>query len=252
MMLFEYPLHERTRLFLRLENAFNRLHSLIDLATPPAHQAAMQVLLELLEIVAGRSDIKSELSQELDRQRANLQQYVNVAGVNTSVLRGVLGNLDQAYAGLVGWQQRPGQHLRDNEWLSAIKSRSTIPGGMCEFDLPNYHAWLQQPDAQRQEQFTTWLAPLAPLELGLALTLKLLRQGSEPADAQVLRGQLQIDVRTKPYQLIRVWVSPEHNAVPEFSANKFAVWIRMMEKSTELKANSIERDVPVQLALCSL
>jgi cell division protein ZapD len=37
-----------------------------------------------------------------------------------------------------------GQHLRDNDWLMSIKSRASIPGGVCEFDLPSYHYWRHQ------------------------------------------------------------------------------------------------------------
>jgi cell division protein ZapD len=63
MMLFEYPLHERTRLFLRLENTFLRLRALASVADKFNHHAAMLVLFELLDIVSGRSDLKSELLQ---------------------------------------------------------------------------------------------------------------------------------------------------------------------------------------------
>ena len=41
------------------------------------------------------------------------------------------------------------QPLRDSEFLSAIKHRSAIPGGTCEFDLPDYYFWLSQSDEAR-------------------------------------------------------------------------------------------------------
>ena len=34
--------------------------------------------------------------------------------------------------------------LKDSEFLSAIKHRSAIPGGTCEFDLPDFFFWLNQ------------------------------------------------------------------------------------------------------------
>ena len=45
---------------------------------------------------------------------------------------------------------RVGSHLRDNEWLMAIKQRTAIPGGVCEFDLPAYHWWLNQDPGPRR------------------------------------------------------------------------------------------------------
>ena len=50
-----------------------------------------------------------------------------------------------------------GQHLRDNEWLMAIKQRSAIPGGVCEFDLPAYHYWLHQDPGARRNDLTGWI-----------------------------------------------------------------------------------------------
>ena len=54
------------------------------------------------------------------------------------------------------------QPLRDSEFLSAIKHRSAIPGGTCEFDLPDYYFWLTQPDEARMRTFNQWLGSAAP------------------------------------------------------------------------------------------
>lgn len=252
MMLFEYPLHERTRLFLRLENTFLRLRALASVADKYNHHAAMLVLFELLDIVSGRSDLKSELLQELEKQRTSLNQFLNMSGVDNIALACVLAEIESAYQSLVNWAQRPGQHLRENEWLSAVKARSSIPGGMCEFDLPNYHSWLNLPATMREAQMASWINAFSPLENCLLLSLKLLRGGSEPLDAMAIRGQLQQDVRTKPFQLMRIWLEESECAVPEISASKYVVWVRLMQRSTELKSNPLDRDVPMKIALCSL
>ena len=251
-MLFEYPLHERTRLFLRLENTFLRLRGLASVADRHNHHAAMMVLFELLEIVSGRSDLKSELLQELEKQRLSLNQFLNVEGVDHSALANVLTEIENAYQGLVNWGQRPGQNLRDNEWLSAVRSRASVPGGMCEFDLPNYHSWLHLPASAREPQIAQWIDSFAPIEVCLMLSLKLLRGGGTPLDAVASNGQLQQDVRSKPYQLMRIWVDEAQGAVPEISASKYVVWVRLMQRSTEFKSNPLERDVPLRIALCAL
>jgi cell division protein ZapD len=252
MMLFEYPLHERTRLFLRLDNTFSRLRHLASVPDRNSHHCAMMVLFELLEIISGRSDLKSELLQEIEKQRTAIYQYQNVAGVDAAAYQAVLGDIETAYQGLVQWTQRPGQNLRENEWLNAVRSRSTVPGGMCEFDLPNYHSWLNLPASMRQMQIDTWVNSFIPLENCLNLSLKLLRGGSADIDAIAIKGQLQQDVRAKPYQLMRIWIDEQYSAVPEISASKFVVWIRLMQRSTEYKANLLERDVPMKIALCAL
>jgi cell division protein ZapD len=252
MMLFEFPLHERTRLFLRLENAFVRFRQLIANPDKLSHHSAMLVLFELLEIVAGRSDLKSELLQELEKQRIALAQYQDMEGVNVVALTQILNELDSGYKTLVSWGQRPGQSLRDNEWLSAIRARSGVPGGMCEFDLPNYHSWLNLPSDTRHAQLVFWGNSFGPLEICLMLSLKLLRGGSGPIEMLAQNGNIQYDVRAKPYQLMRVWVDDEHMAVPEISANRHMVWVRMMQRSIEFRSNPIDRDIPLKIALCAL
>jgi cell division protein ZapD len=123
---------------------------------------------------------------------------------------------------------------------------------MCEFDLPNYHSWLNLPNSIRSQQLNAWMDSFAPLEAGLNLTLKLLREGGNAQDTVATRGQVQQDVRAKPYQLMRIWVDEIHSAVPEISASKYVVWVRMMQRSTEFRSNPLERDVPLKIALCAL
>jgi cell division protein ZapD len=252
MMLFEFPLHERTRLFLRLENTFTRFRQLASVQEKATDHAALGVLFELLEIVAVRSDLKSELSQEIEKQRSALAQYQGVSGVDADALLHVLTELDAAYNALVNWSQRPGQILRDNEWFAAIRARNGVPGGMCEFDLPNYHSWLNFPAQERSMHLGTWLTSFGPLEACLLLSLRILRGGNAPVDVLATKGQVQHDIRAKPFQLMRIWISPEHKVVPEISASRHVVWVRLMQQSTEFKSNPAEYDVPLKIALCAL
>src|SRR2546430_7552470 len=55
------------------------------------------------------------------------------------------------------------QPLRDSQFLSAIKHRNAIPGGTCEFDLPDYTFWLAQSDDARMRTFNQWLGLLRPM-----------------------------------------------------------------------------------------
>ena len=68
MITYEYPLNERIRTLLRLEDLFDRVDFFISQDAPLDHQAALTSIFEILE-VASRGDLKSDLLQELDRQR---------------------------------------------------------------------------------------------------------------------------------------------------------------------------------------
>ena len=68
MITYEYPLNERIRTLLRLEDLFERSRHFIALVDPHDHHMALLTLFEILE-VASRADLKSDLLQELERQK---------------------------------------------------------------------------------------------------------------------------------------------------------------------------------------
>jgi ATP-dependent Clp protease ATP-binding subunit ClpA len=67
------------------------------------------------------------------------------------------------------------QSLNDIEWLMGLRSRSGIPGGTCEFDLPAYHAWRHFEVSRRRADLMHWMSSLMPLAEAAAMLLKLLR-----------------------------------------------------------------------------
>ena len=50
-----------------------------------------------------------------------------------------------------------GQHLRENEWLMAIKQRMLVPGGTSPFDVPSYYYWQQRPFEERKADLQNWI-----------------------------------------------------------------------------------------------
>lgn len=132
---YEYPLSERIRTLLRLEALFSRLDAYAATPDPHAHHAALLTLFEMAE-VAARADLKSDLLQELDRQKAVLLVLRGNPQVEDSMLEQVLAAIEAAHQDLYRLSGKVGQHLREDDWLMTIKQRAAIPGGMCEFDLP--------------------------------------------------------------------------------------------------------------------
>ena len=73
---YEYPLNERIRTLLRLEDLQRRARYFADGTDPLEHHVALVTVFDMLEITA-RADLKSELLQELDRQRQSLEALRN-------------------------------------------------------------------------------------------------------------------------------------------------------------------------------
>ena len=49
-------------------------------------------------------------------------------------------------------------------------------GGVCEFDLPAYHHWLNKTPPARRHDLAGWIEPFAPIRAGSAIVLQLLRE----------------------------------------------------------------------------
>ena len=122
---YEYPLNERIRTLLRLEDLFERSRHFIARTDPLDHHVALLTLFEILE-VAGRADLKSDLLQELERQKQVLLSFRNNPDISEEALAGVLRDIEQAAAALFSMTGRIGQYLRENEWLMSKIGRAHV------------------------------------------------------------------------------------------------------------------------------
>lgn len=251
MISYEFPLNEKVRTLLRLEDLFARMEHFTMHEHSMDHHAALITLFEILE-VACRADLKSELLQELERQKRALSSLHNNPAIAEDALNAILAEIDQASADLFAMTGKIGQRLRENEWLMGIKQRAVMPGGTCEFDLPSYHYWRQQDDNSRRESLRTWLAPFLPIHAGLKIILRLLRENGKVLHLTAHQGAFQQMQGGRIAQILRVTMSRELACIPEVSANKYAINIRFIAADYAAKSTQFEQDVPFDLTFCSL
>lgn len=251
MITYEYPLNERIRTLLRLEDLYERVRFFLDRDDPHEHHACLTGIFEILE-VASRADLKSDLLQELDRQRTFLEALRSNPAISETKLNGVLAELDDAFAKLHATSGKTGQALRENEWLMAIKQRAGIPGGTSEFDLPSYHSWLHHPLERRRADLVEWIRPLMPVHAALSIVLRVLRESGRNASLIAFQGVYQQTPAEKPAQMLRLALADELPCVPEISANKYALNVRFLLPDSMQKTRVYEQDVPFELAFCNL
>ena len=252
MITYEYPLNERIRTLLRLEDLFERSRHFVARTEPHDHHVALLTLFEVLE-VASRADLKSDLLQELERQKQVLLSFRNNPDISEEALSGVLRDIEQVSAALLSMTGKIGQYLRENEWLMSIKQRTGIPGGTCEFDLPSYHYWLHRPAEERIGQLAAWTSPLYPVRDGTAIILRILRESGKAQSLVAQGGMFQQMLGGKTAQMIRVRLDPQTPCVPEMSANKYALNIRFLaQEREEGRPKTADWDVAFELTFCNL
>ncbi len=250
-MTFEFPCNERMRSFLRIESLFRRCRAFNRQTTPLDHQASLWSLFELFDLVSGRGDIKSELLQELDRQRSRLNQFSGRAGVSQEALDQLLERIQQIFTQLSAANTRLGQHIPEHEWLQLLKGRFGIPGGICEFDIPSLHVWLHRPVEGRQAMLDAWLGSLQPVYDGIEIVLRLLREGTRSESYLATGGYFELSMDGRQIQVIRVAVPKQPEVVAEISANKYVVSVRFRQLESTMHLKSIEQEIPFQLTLCN-
>jgi cell division protein ZapD len=251
VVLYEYPFNESIRTMLRLEHLFDRLGQLMARETPVDHHYALATIFEIMD-VASRADLKSDLLKDLERQKAQLNAYRGNPSISEAALDEVVGRIDHAFSGLNQLSGKAGHSLTTNEWLMSIRSRISIPGGTCEFDLPAYYAWQQFDAARRKADLLRWTAPLMPLAEALRLLLGLLRDSGVPHKVAANAGQYQQSLAAgRSYLLLRVRIDPAAQLVPEISGHRLMVLIRLMRQDAEGRLKPSGSDASFELTLCA-
>jgi len=248
---YEYPLNERVRTLLRLEDLFEKITHFAAATGSAEHHVALVTLFEILE-VAGRADLKFDLVQELERQRQILLSFRNNPEISEEALSGALYEIEQASAQLLAMHGKIGHYLRDNDWLMSIKNRVAIPGGVCEFDLPGYHYWLHCDAPLRQQNLENWIAPMLPIRQGLTIVLRLLRSSGRAEMQCAQRGAYQLMLGGRNAQLIRLRIGKDEPVLPEISAGKLAINVRFLRPDMAQRPRQVEADVAFEMTLCNL
>lgn len=251
MILYEYPFNERIRTYLRLQQLFNRLELLIQRVEAMDHHFALTTLFEIME-VASRSELKSDVLKDLERQKQLYSSYRGNPAISEIALDKLIAQLDGLFEGLNQVSGKIGQCLTENDFLMALRSRVVIPGGTCEFDLPAYHAWQHHSAHSRAADLQTWVAPFAPLSNAIHMLLQMLRESGTNQKVMAPMGQLQQTLpQGRTYQLLRLKIDPSLGITPEISCNRLLVVIRMMRQQNDGKLLNANHDVPFEMALCA-
>ncbi|HVN44875.1 MAG TPA: cell division protein ZapD [Steroidobacteraceae bacterium] len=251
VLVFEQPLNERMRTFLRLDFLYNQALHHNERASPWGSRAAMSSLIDILAITT-RGDVRSDVLKELESHLSILNEFQSRPGVDSQRLKTLVANLLRLRADLMSAGSAFLQPLRDSEFLSAIKHRSAIPGGTCEFDLPDYTFWLAQPDDARMRTFNQWLGLLRPMCDAIAELLWLTRQNGRTRQEVATGGSFNITFeRDNPLQLLRISLPASLGLYPEISGSHHRCSVRFLSwHGLSARPTQTQEDVTFMLSCC--
>lgn len=248
---YEFPLNERIRVFIRLEQLFQQFIHFSAGETVADKRAAITVLLDIMSIFR-RNDLKSEILKELDRQATVLGKIATSKGVDTEILENILDQLAQISKKLHAITGKIGIHIMESDLFQSITQRSSIPGGTCSFDLPEYHYWLEQDESIRVKDLQHWSGPFIDIHTAIDFILNFIRTSRSATQEVAVAGFFQISLdKSQPFQLIKVSVDKSLPCFAEISGGKHRCTIRFMEPSADDKhPTQSTDDIPFALTCC--
>lgn len=248
---YEQPLSERIRTFLRLEHLFAKAEHALTSIDPWSSRATLEAVIDIMAVIS-RADLKKEVIKELERHAATLQGLSRNPNVDPTRLKDVLDAVKAQLASLRSDENSWGQELRDDELLSTVRQRNSITAGTCNFDLPALHYWLQASADQRVNDLRRWMRSFTLLDSSVSLCLQLVRNSSIATHELAQSGFFQRTLETStPCQMIRVCLSDDARCFPEISAGKHRFTVRFMSlAATQERPSQTDADVEFDLHCC--
>jgi cell division protein ZapD len=251
-IIYEQPLNERIRSFLRLEHLFAETAYFQKNATLWDSHACVSTFIEIL-MTLERTDIRSEILKELDRHMASLLRLVDFTGVDQFQLKNTLNLLSNQTQKMQLLPSKWGSEIRDNELLNSVRQRVAISGGTCSFDIPAYHYWLHQSAAVRANALNRWLAEVDLMRESIQLLLKMTRESGLFEESLTTDGLFQKTFTSQnPCQLFRIALPIDTPVYPEISGNKHRVNIRFLGYSELSKAKPISETLTFRISCCAI
>lgn len=253
MIIYEQPLNERIRLFMRLELLFHRYNYYVDNVSAENVQSALVLLMDIHEMTS-RLDVKSAILKILDHQTNIIRGYADNDQAQSPKTHEILKKLEEQTKALYGYHGQLGQHLKAHYVFNFIKQRASVTGGLNGFDAPFFNHWISQPLEISIQDLNTWYEPYKKLEEAILIVMDLIRNSADLEALKANDGFYQTTLgglKSKNHQLLRVGLPASTEYYPEISAGKQRFSIRFVSTDNlEERGVQIRDNVDFTLAVC--
>lgn len=250
-IIYEFPITNRARSFLRFEYLIHKVESSMNGRRNPVE--TIRALHELLELIR-HNDVKNELLRHIRWQEQALQEFSGGPPVDQEKLSRLVREKQKVLEELYELDL-PIADYANNHFLNSTKLRLNVPGGTCNFDLPQLHAWLHFSDDAKHKELEAWVKPFLRLNEAIKDSLSLTRMSAEFSRETAESGHYigKLPPAKHPYSLIRIATENTPEVYPEVSSgpSHFTVYFFTIE-NLETRPCQTRRDVPFELARCIL
>ena len=122
-IIFEHPLNEKMRSWLRIENSLIQLNSFQSINSLSSALSFFRAVSEFIEVL-DRGEIRAELLKELEKRQKKLQQWLSFPNVDKEIVSHIINELSES-ASALSKAPRIGQHLKQDK--ISVKITKLVP-----------------------------------------------------------------------------------------------------------------------------
>jgi len=219
MIKYEFPLNERVRKFLRIEEIFKRMESQISIKKQFSDYSCFNTYFDIMA-TASRTDLKVELIQEIEKQRLKISCKIKTK-------KNILLNneMKRIRVQLEKSKIITGFDFGGDKFLHELKTRTDSPSGIVITDFPEFQYWLEvTSQADRKKYFNDKLKGFMPIKSAIKSLMNLLRNNvdTKPMEAETDAVQYKLDPLLRN-DLVIISLPTTSKVFPNISSNKYAV-----------------------------
>jgi len=223
-IVYEHPLTEKMRSYLRVEHLSEQLFTYRDIDDTELFKPFFNLLFSLAELI-DRGELKKELIRDLDAHKCALNQLRDDKDIDSDKLALLITKMES----FDFCQAQPNKAqllITHDPLLTQIKNKSSLPGGGCHFDTPLLHYWTHLPQQQRASDIERWLIPFLPTIEAIKLLLQLTRESKVYTKETASEGFFQSNCDKT--QLLRIRLSVQQGCYPTVSGYRSRYSIRFI------------------------
>jgi cell division protein ZapD len=241
MINYEFPLNEKIRRFLRIEEIFSKIDCQQKNRQRFSEYGLFILLFDLMA-TASRSDLKVELLQTLDAAQIKLKNKRKSAK-NIELVK----KLYSAKKILEKSTIQPGFYFGNDRLIQEIKARYDSPFGIVSTDFPELRYWIEIESKDiRKKYFNEKFGPFNPIKDAIKILLTTIRSEANFEKVETDEGlyQMRLNPSTKN-DLITIQFSSGSKFFPHISSNKYAINMQFNDH----KNNKIDKTIKFRLAI---
>jgi len=236
MINYEFPLNERVRKFLRIEEIFMKMDAQINNKKEFSAHICFATYFDIMTF-ASRGDLKVELIQEIEKQRLKSRSKIK-----TKKNIKILADLNKIRLQLEKTKIIAGFNFGGDRFLHELKTRSDSPFGIVSTDFPEFQFWLESTSfTERKAYFKNKLNDIDSIKIAIKTLMHLLR--NNVVNKLIETKTEEIQYKLNPLlrnDLVTITLPSKPKCFPNISSNKYAVNVHLKRKSSQRTTQPIK------------